>query len=244
MPHIAVIDDEKIVNDMHKKVLENAGMTVSQYLTKVDAIEALKRADQFDAIVLDMEMEDGSTDGLEVIRETLLSMERDQELCPILVVSGLKDPAKYRDITMSLGVFDYLEKPLNNTSLIRKMKMLLAAVKPSSSQTNNATELKCGELHLNLIQPHKSMWRGKRLNMPYGAWCLVARLVRNAGQIVPFGELFEDLKAGKNKANLRTHIANAKNAFKSIDHEFDQIVAITGRGYTWELDKPNSSIRV
>ena len=63
---IMVIDDERIVCNMAKKVLENEGYDVETFTDSQLALERIKQ-DKFDLVITDLKMENIS--GMDILRE-------------------------------------------------------------------------------------------------------------------------------------------------------------------------------
>jgi DNA-binding NtrC family response regulator len=63
---IIVIDDEKIVCDMAKKILEAEGYEVKTFVDSTLALEAI-RAEAFDLVITDLKMENVS--GMDILKE-------------------------------------------------------------------------------------------------------------------------------------------------------------------------------
>ncbi len=63
---IMVVDDEKIVCDMAKKILANEGYTVETFTDSELALERIKN-EKFDLVVTDLKMENVS--GMDILRE-------------------------------------------------------------------------------------------------------------------------------------------------------------------------------
>jgi ATP-dependent Lon protease len=63
---IIMIDDEKIVCDMAKRILENEGYEVETFTDSQLALEAIKNK-RFDLVITDLKMENVS--GMDILRE-------------------------------------------------------------------------------------------------------------------------------------------------------------------------------
>ena len=63
---IMVVDDEKIVCDMAKKILENEGYEVETFMDSEMALERI-RQQRFDLVVTDLKMENVS--GMDILKE-------------------------------------------------------------------------------------------------------------------------------------------------------------------------------
>lgn len=102
---VLVVDDEEVVRDSCKRSLTEAGYDVRTVESGHDALEAC-RAEQFDVMLTDLKMPD--MDGIEVIR----SVTKEFPELRVVVITGYpsRDTAKQ---AASLGISDYLEKPLS-----------------------------------------------------------------------------------------------------------------------------------
>ena len=65
-PRIIVIDDENIVCQMSKRVLEQEGYQVETYVDSTEALERIKTT-PFDVVITDFKMENVS--GMDILRE-------------------------------------------------------------------------------------------------------------------------------------------------------------------------------
>ncbi|HEX4325990.1 MAG TPA: winged helix-turn-helix domain-containing protein, partial [Burkholderiales bacterium] len=62
---------------------------------------------------------------------------------------------------------------------------------------------------------------------------LLATLHQKSGQVVSYDELYEVVKSGRNRDNVRKHISTIRDAFREIDPAFDGIENIPMRGFRW-----------
>ncbi len=106
IPVILVVDDDPLVRESHRKVLERASFSVE---TASDGLEALsKLALGVDLVVLDGEMP--HMDGFEVasrIRE-----DPRNDILPIIMVTGLFGRGEQRR-AMEVGIDDFVTKPVD-----------------------------------------------------------------------------------------------------------------------------------
>lgn len=116
---ILVVDDEKIVVDLHKKMLEKTGYIV---ITASDGAEALDlvAAEQPDLILTDVFMP--GMDGLQLCEE--LKKNEPTNLIPVIMLTAVDDyDNKIRGI--EIGADDYLSKPVRSRELYARVKSLL-----------------------------------------------------------------------------------------------------------------------
>jgi DNA-binding winged helix-turn-helix (wHTH) protein len=77
------------------------------------------------------------------------------------------------------------------------------------------------------------MWRGQRVNLPLTAQRILATLYQRAGEVVSYDELFDVVKSGRNRDNVRKHVSTIRDAFKEVDPQFDGIENVPMRGFRW-----------
>jgi len=127
VPHHAllVVEDALVHRTIISKVGDNVGF-VARTASSVEAAEALLRAEEFDAITLDLGL--GEHVGVEVLR--LLAELKSQ--APIIIISGSEDAVLEETCrigrSLGLDIWTPLRKPIDLT-LLRGM---LEQIKPCS----------------------------------------------------------------------------------------------------------------
>lgn len=76
-------------------------------------------------------------------------------------------------------------------------------------------------------------WRGGRINLPLTAQRILATLYQRAGEVVSYDELFDVVKSGRNRDNVRKHVSTIRDAFREVDPAFDGIENVPMRGFRW-----------
>jgi DNA-binding NtrC family response regulator len=117
---ILVVDDEADIRGLLKEILTEEGYEVE---VAADATEArTSRATRtFDLVLLDIWMPD--TDGITLLREWSVG---DGYHCPVVMMSGHGTVETAVEATR-LGAFDFVEKPLSLTKLLRTVERALDA---------------------------------------------------------------------------------------------------------------------
>lgn len=105
MPVVAVIDDDLILREMIKLYLQDS-YQVRLFASPAEAVAVLTKQ-RVDLVISDIHMPD--MDGLTLRR--LLSEQGNTALTPFIFVTG-QDGQDQRELAYSLGVDDYLKKPL------------------------------------------------------------------------------------------------------------------------------------
>ena len=89
------------------------------------------------------------------------------------------------------------------------------------------------DLSLDPLRQAAPLWRGQRVNLPLTAQRILATLHQKSGQVVSYDELFEVVKSGSNRDNVRKHISTIRDAFREIDPDFEGIENVPMRGFRW-----------
>lgn len=229
MIRIAIIEDEKPVNEALMKALTKAwpNYAVDQYFDRLSAEKALDSI-RYDLIILDLELNTVKNAGIGIINKINKSHRT-----PVIVVSGM--PADiYRSIMRELDAWDFLQKPFDPQALLTVVDLALRGKRDVSDaerlQQERATD---NELVFTAFARDPVTWKGKRLNLTLTQLRLVKLLFDSKGHVVPRESLTKLLTSGNNATNLRAHVSAIREEFKSVDPAWNQIRTIPGHGYEW-----------
>lgn len=110
---LLVDDEESYVNVLSKRMTKR-NFEVSSAFSGAQALRILRKQD-FDAVVLDLKMED--MDGIEVLK-ILKTMAPE---LPVIMLTGHGSETAARE-GITFGAFDYLTKPCDLDELIEKIR--------------------------------------------------------------------------------------------------------------------------
>lgn len=228
MAKVAVIEDDLPTSNQLRAWIESArpGMEVDQWFSRDDAEAAIAR-ERYDLVVLDIELGRERHAGVAIINAI-----NKRHATPVLVVSAM--PATiYRSIMKALDAWDYLQKAtFEEADFIETFLEILRAVKDKPVPPPLATA-GANELSMDPLRQRTPMWRGHRINLPLTAQRILAALFARRGQVVSYDELFEVVKSGRNRDNIRKHVSTIRDAFREIDPGFACIENIPMRGFRW-----------
>ena len=223
MPRVAVIEDDLPTSNQLRSWIEAArpGITIDQWFSRDEAEAAIAR-ERYDLIVLDIELGRERHAGVAIINAI-----NKKHATPVLVVSAM--PATiYRSIMKALDAWDYLQKAtFEEADFIDTFLEILRAVKEQKPGTDPA------ELAMDPLRQRSPTWRGQRINLPLTAQRILAALFARRGQVVSYEELYEVVKSGRNRDNIRKHVSTIRDAFREIDPQFECIENVPMRGFRW-----------
>jgi DNA-binding response OmpR family regulator len=225
---VAVIEDDRPTSDQLAGWIRAARpeLQIDQWFTRDEAEAALAR-EPYDLVLLDIELGRERHAGVALIN----AINKLGQGTPVLVVSAMP-AAIYRGIMKALDAWDYLQKTtFDEAEFIETFLDMLRAAK--ARQPAAAAAPPSDELQLDPLWQRSAVWRGQRINLPLTAQRILATLVQRRGQVVSYEELFEVVKSGRNRDNVRKHVSTIRDAFRDVDPAFDGIENVPMRGFRW-----------
>ncbi len=123
---ILVIDDEEIIRESCRRVLEPAGYEVRTAISGGEGLQALETG-AVDLVLTDLKMPD--INGIEV----LIKIKEKWSDTEVIIMTGY-GTVKTAVKAMKMGVFDYIEKPFSPDDLLALVDRALKRQKPSSGE--------------------------------------------------------------------------------------------------------------
>ncbi len=114
---LLIIEDEAILREKYKKYLESEFVSISLCENLSEARELIQN-ESFHILLIDYNLPDGN--GLEV-----LELFPDQEDAPVSVMITAYSKEKVAIQSLNLGVFRYLEKPVDKEKLLETLQQAL-----------------------------------------------------------------------------------------------------------------------
>ncbi|WP_457445031.1 response regulator transcription factor [Roseateles sp. P5_E4] len=229
MPRIAVIEDDPTTSEQLAGWIRTARpeLTVDQWFDR-DAAEAALLRERYDLVVLDIELGRERNAGVALINE----INKQGLGTPVLVVSAMP-AAIYRSIMKALDAWDYLQKTTFDEAEFIETFLDILRTARLKEPVKAIAKAEDSSLQLDPLKQRTPMWRGQRINLPLTAQRILATLHARAGEVVSYEELFDVVKSGRNRDNVRKHVATIRDAFRDVDPTFDGIENIPMRGFRW-----------
>lgn len=202
---IALVEDDARQSANFSAWLKEAwrGADVYCYYSRDEAIAGIK-AERFDLVVLDVQLQNDRNGGFAVINAVNVTRP-----VPVLVVSAV--PAHlYKGAFKALDAWQYLEKSSDLDAFKNEfMDANVAIEMDMKRRPSTPSDLIDGK-----FDPFNPTWDGQRLSLPLIARSMLGMLVAKRGQTVSYEVLAEAAKTGRNAANVRKHIQVIRVAFK------------------------------
>ncbi len=230
---VAVIEDDIPTSQQLTDWIRSArpGIHVDTWFSRDDAEAAISR-ENYDVVVLDIELGRERNAGIAIIN----AINKRQQGTPVLVVSAMP-AAIYRSIMKALDAWDYLQKTtFSESDFVDTFLEILRAAKEHTACATGAPA--ADELSIDPLRQRSALWRGQRINLPLTAQRILAALYQQRGQVVSYDDLFEVVKSGRNRDNIRKHISTIREAFRELDDGFDRIENVPMRGFRWTVTGP------
>lgn len=230
-PRIAVVEDDAPTREQLIGWLRSARPDAEIHaFGDRDAAEAALSGSRFDLVTLDLELGRERHAGI-----ALINLLNKRGLgTPVLVVSAMP-AAVYRSIMKALDAWDYLQKTqFDEVEFIETVLALLRQATRPDARAEAAPE---SDPQIDPLRQRTPTWRGQRLNLPLTAQRILATLLEQRGEVVSYDQLFDVVKSGRNKDNVRKHVATIRDALREIDPGFDGIENVPMRGFRWTSDR-------
>ncbi|BEU98177.1 response regulator [Acidovorax sp. DW039] len=231
MTRIAIVEDDLPTSNQLAGWIRSArsGIVIDQWFTRDEAEAALAR-EHYDAVVLDIELGRERHAGVALIN----AINKLRQGTPVLVVSAMP-AAIYRSIMKALDAWDYLQKTtFEEADFIETFLDILRTTQRTPTAPAAAAAAPAAEpLVLDPLWQRTPTWQGERINLPLTAQRILATLYQRRGEVVSYDELFEVVKSGRNRDNVRKHVSTIREALREVDPSFEGIENVPMRGFRW-----------
>ncbi|MGI2208235.1 response regulator transcription factor [Shewanella baltica] len=222
---ILLVEDNRLLSNNIIQYLELSGIECD-YAFSLAQADMLISQQQFDAIILDLNLPDG--DGIEVC-------ERWKAQCitsPIIMLTA-RSSLNERLNGFAVGADDYLVKPFAMEELVARLKVV-AQRRPAPQR------LVIGELEIDFGN-HRVYRQGQLLALPKTGWQILVLLARRSPETVSREEIERTIwpNSAPDSDSLRSHIHLLRRV---IDRPFERQILHTIRGVGLSLrDDINAS---
>lgn len=176
--HVLVVEDDDGIARPLQAALEGQGYTVTRVAT---GREALAKAGQVDAVVLDLGLPD--LDGLEVCRRLRRDGPADLPILMLTARAGEMDLV----VGLDAGADDYVAKPFRLAELLARLRALLRRATPTSDGPSEV-----GAIRLD-IGARRAWCENAEVDLTPTEFDLLAALMRRAGSVATREDLVREV---------------------------------------------------
>lgn len=223
---IAIVEDEPLIAENYRDLLERQGFTVAIYPDRPLAAAAFAQRLP-DLAIIDVGLGDEPEGGFDLCRELRgLSAElpivfltaRDSELDE---VSGLR-----------LGADEYLTKSASRDQLLARINALLRRVRAMRTPIAREDLIERGALQLNL-QRMTVLWQESAVDLTVTEFWILHALALHPGHVKNRQQLMDAASVVLDDNSVTSHIKRIRRKFAQLDPGFDAIETAYGLGYRW-----------
>ena len=218
---ILIAEDEKDLNHLLKKRLENQKYTVDACFDGEEALDYLAAAD-YDAVILDIMMP--KKNGLQVLQH----IRNRKKNTPVLLLTA-RDSVEDRVAGLDAGADDYLIKPFAFEELLARIRVMLRKNSSAETKTN---VVKIADLTVDLNTQKVYRW-DKEISLSSREFSILRYLCMNKGIVLSRDKIEEhiwnyDYAGGSNVVDVYIRYLR-----KKIDEGFSPklIHTVRGAGY-------------
>ncbi len=227
--HILVVDDDREIVYIIKKILTDEGYSVH---TAYDGEEAMKviQGRELQLVILDVMMP--KMNGLMATMRI-----REENNVPILILSA-KGEESDKVLGLSTGADDYLVKPFTQAELIARVNSLLRRYLKlgSAADIHNKEVIKYHELELDCAAK-KFFVRGNEVKLTSTEMKIVELLMRRPGRVYTAEEIYEKVwnsEAYSVENTVMIHISRIRSKIEINPAKPEYLKVVWGIGYKIE----------
>lgn len=220
--NILVIEDDKEINSLLCKALQDNGYIPVSALTGMQGLDYLK-AEKFDMVLLDLMLPYKSGD-------TILQELRKFTNIPVVVISA-KELTQTKIDLLRLGADDYITKPFDIDEVIARVEANLRRSNTGLSEANRILRYKDIIIDLSSKQV---IINEQDITLTATEFKILELFLQNPQKVFSKANLFESIwneEYTVDDNTLNVHISRLRHKLKEISPENEYIETLWGLGY-------------
>jgi len=234
MKHIAIIEDERDIRENYIDLMQRYGYHVSGYETREQAMEAFS-VRLPDLAVIDVGL-GHEYDGGFLLCQSLRQLSA---TLPIIFLTA-RDNDFDTISGLRLGADDYLSKEIGLEHLMVRISALFRRAELTQSLSTEESIIHQGDLTIDNDKMQIS-WKNTTLDTTITEFWIVHALAKKAGVVRSRQQLMTEANMVVDDNTITSHIKRIRKKFMHIDSAFDEIKAIYGMGYRWDVTQETLS---
>lgn len=228
MSKLLLLEDDLSLIDGLRYSLKKNGFDIDFVRTVQEALQSLKRIHQYDLLILDVTLPDGT--GFEVCESV---REQNQQIPIIFLTASDEEVNIIRGLDS--GGDDYITKPFKLGELCSRIRALLRRTTISGNETRNTVE--SGSVSIDLLGSRAYLY-GKPLDLTSAEYRLLCLLVRNTGRIVMrdtiLNELWDSSGDFVDDNTLSVYVRRLREKVEADPSHPQHLLTVRGFGYQWK----------
>lgn len=218
---LLLADDDDLLRNLVKEVLEEEGYRVYEAADGETALELFWEHSDIALVILDVMMP--KLDGIGVLEEI-----RTRTDIPVMMLTALGDSSN--ELTcLRKGASDFVSKPFHYEILVERVRNLLKLTK-----TDNVESVRIGILEMNPLA-HKVYVNKKEVVLNNKEFQLLELLMNNENIVLTREKILDRIWGYDYEGDMRTIDTHVKMLRASLGEAGNYIKTIRGVGYSFEL---------
>lgn len=228
MNKILLLEDDISLIDGLNYSLRKQGFDVDVVCTVEDAKKHLVYMEQYDLLILDVTLPDGTGFGIcEKVRKRNMNI-------PIIFLTASDEEVNVIR-GLDCGGDDYVTKPFKLGELFSRIRALLRRASVSTQDTT--TVLECGDISIDLLGS-RVFSSGEIIELTNAEYRLLCLLLRNANRVVSreaiLQNLWDDTGNFVDDNTLSVYIRRLREKIEIDASHPQHLITVRGFGYKWK----------
>ncbi|WP_354625829.1 proteobacterial dedicated sortase system response regulator [Psychromonas sp. MME2] len=234
MKRIAIIEDEKNIRDNYADLMNRHGYQVDCYEGRLEAMQAFQIRLP-DLAIIDVGLGD-EYDGGFLLCQALRTLST---TLPIIFLTARDND--FDSISgLRLGADDYLSKDIGLEHLMVRISALFRRIEVMQKPNQQQTILTRGKLTIDSDRM-QIYWAKQPLDFTVTEFWIIYALANRSGTVRNRQQLMQDANMVVDDNTITSHIKRIRKKFIHLDATFNEITAIYGMGYRWDITQDRAS---
>lgn len=227
MNKLLLVEDDSSLIDGLKYSLKKNGYDIEVVQTLQETLKLLKKIDNYDLLILDITLPDGS--GFEICKQ----IRKHGSQIPIIFLTASDEEVNIIR-GLDYGGDDYITKPFRLGELCSRIRALL---RRAGTSGHPSTIIECGDVTIDLLG-NRVFLKGKNLDLTSAEYRLLCLLVRNANRVITrdiiLNELWDNTGDFVDDNTLSVYIRRLREKVETNPSHPDHLTTVRGFGYRWK----------
>ncbi|PKF63630.1 proteobacterial dedicated sortase system response regulator [Psychromonas sp. psych-6C06] len=228
MKRIALVEDEKNIRENYIDLMSKHGYQVDAYDNRKDAMRAFE-VRLPDLAIIDIGLADEYDGGFTLCQ----SLRQLSATVPIIFLTA-RDNDFDTISGLRLGADDYLTKNIGLEHLMVRISALFRRIDQLKQPIQTQQLITRGALIIDSERMQIS-WHETPLDFTVTEFWIVHALANRAGIVRNRQQLMSDANMVVDDNTITSHVKRIRKKFVKLDPQFDEITAVYGMGYRWDI---------